>query len=212
MRIPRPVIAHNDIAAIDTELDSPRPTLPTVVAEHFLDLGREGSGYVVPATTVRAPSEESAVWAQSHVEGAVGERGLVLVHPLEERGVLATQILLVLSVVPDQEPGSVVPIRHMVWRWLDRFVFFLIRHGSLHIAEELVIFERWGFRFRLIGVRIWKKPFELFGGVFGPSLIQGRGKEGGFFWAEGEEKFVLRLWRGSNVLFAHGDRFEERIY
>ena len=75
------------------------------------------------------------------------------------------------AVVPDQEPGSVVAIGHVIRLGLDDF-FFLVRHGSLHAAEDVTTFRRWGLRFGLVGVRIWEKPFELFGGVFGPSLVQ----------------------------------------
>ena len=170
---PGAVVADDDVATFDAELDASRPFLPAVVAEHGLHVGGEGSGDVVPAATVRAPGEEGAVGAQGDVERAVGEGGLVVLHPFEEGGVRALQVLIVLAVVPDEEPGAVVAIGHVVRLGLGGF-FLLVRHGPLHAAEDVVVFGRWGLRFGLVGVRVWEEPFEFFGGVFGPSPIQGR--------------------------------------
>ena len=169
-RVPGAVVADDDVAPIDAELDAARAPLPARVAEHVLHVGGEGGGDVVPAATVRAPGEEGAVGAQGDVERAVGEGGLVVVHPFEEGRVRATKVLVVLAVVPDQEPGAVVAVRHVVGLGLDGF-FFLVRHGSFHAAEDVAIFGRWGLRFGLVGVRIWEEPFEFFGRVFGPPLV-----------------------------------------
>ena len=172
-RVPGAVVADDDVASVDAELDPSRAPLPAVVAEHVLHVGREGGGHVVPAATVRAPGEEGAVGAQGDVERAIGEGGLVVVHPFEEGRVRAPEVLVVLAVVPDQEPGSVVAVRHVVGLGLDGF-FLLVRHGPLHAAEDVAIFGRWGLRFRLVGVGVWKELFEFFGRVFGPSLVQRR--------------------------------------
>ena len=84
MRVPGAVVADNDEAAVDAELHAARAALPAVVAKHFLDFGGEGGGDVVPAAAVGAPGEEGALRAEGDVEGAVGEGGLVFVHPFEE--------------------------------------------------------------------------------------------------------------------------------
>ena len=170
-RVPGAVVAHDDVAALDAELDAARPPLPAVVAEHFLDFGGEGGGDVVPAAAVGAPGEEGAVGAEGYVEGAVGEGGLVFVHPGEEGRVGAAEVLVVFAVVPDQEPGSVVAVGYMIWLGFGGVVVFLKRHVSLHATEELVTFGRWGIWLRFVGVRIGEKPFELFRRVFGPSFI-----------------------------------------
>ena len=100
MRVPRAVVAYYYEAAVDAELHAARAALPAVVAEHFLDFGGEGRGDVVPSAAVGAPGEEGAVGAEGYVEGAVGEGGLVLVHPFEECGVGAAQVFVVFAVVP----------------------------------------------------------------------------------------------------------------
>ena len=170
VRVPGAVVAYDHEAAVDAELHASRPSLPAVVAEHFLDFGGEGRGDVVPSAAVGAPGEEGAVRSEGYVEGAVGEGGLVLVHPFEEGGVCTTQILVVFSVVPYQEPGSIVTVRHVIRLWLDR-LFFLVRYGSLHAAEEFVLFERWSLWFGFVGVGVWEKLLELFRRVFRPTSI-----------------------------------------
>ena len=108
--VPGAVVADDDVAALDAELDAARATLPAVVAEHLLDVGCEGRWDVVPAAAVGAPGEEGAVGAQRDVERAVSEGGLVVVHPFEEGRVRAPQVLVVLAVIPDEEPGAVVAV------------------------------------------------------------------------------------------------------
>ncbi len=202
--VPCAVVADDGVAAVDAELDAAGPTLPAVVAEHLLDVGGEGGGDVVPAAAVGAPGEEGAGGAEGDVEGAVGEGGLVLVHPVEEGGVGAAEVLVVLAVVPDEEPGAVVAVGDVVGLGRGGLVVLLVGYRALHAGEELVFFERGGFGLGPVGVGVREEPFELLRGVFGPSLIQGRGEEGGFVGAEGEEELVLRLGRWRDVLFAHG--------
>ena len=80
-RVPGAVVADDDVAAVDAELDAARAALPAGVAEEVLHVGGEGGGDVVPSAAVGAPGEEGARGAEGDVEGAVGEGGLVLVHP-----------------------------------------------------------------------------------------------------------------------------------
>ena len=74
------------------------------------------------------------------------------------------------SVVPNQEPISIVTVRHMIRLRLNSLLLFM-RHSSLHTAEELVILERGSFWFGLVGICIGEKPFEPFGRILGRSPI-----------------------------------------